>query len=49
MVILAQVATGEIESDMVNELCMDLLLAGTYTSEQTVRRTLVMLTNRPNV
>ena len=32
MVMLAQLATGEIESDMINDRCTDLLLAGTDTS-----------------
>ena len=46
---LAQVEAGEIESDMVNDLCMDLLLAGTDTSAQTISWTLLLLANRPEV
>ena len=45
---LAQEETGEIESDMVNDLCMDLLVAGTDTSAQTVSWTL-LLANCPEV
>ena len=48
-VMLAQEETGEIESDMINDLCMDLLLAGTDTSAQTVSWTLLLLANRPEV
>ena len=48
-VMLAQEETGEIESDMVSDLCMDLLLAGTDTSAQTVSWTLLLLANRPEV
>ena len=48
-VMLAEVETGEIESDMINDLCMDLLLAGTDTSTQTVSWTLLLLANRPEV
>ncbi len=48
-VMLAQEETGEIESDMINDLCMDLLLAGTDTSAQTVNWTLLLLVNRPGV
>ena len=48
-VMLAQVEAGEIESDMVNDLCMDLLLAGTDTSAQTISWTLLLLANRPEV
>ena len=46
---LAQAETGEIESDMINDLCMDLLLAGTDTSAQTVSWMLLLLANRPEV
>ena len=45
---LAQEETGEIESDMINDLCMDLLIAGTDTSAQTINWTL-LLANRPEV
>ncbi len=48
-VMLAQEETGEIESDMINDLCMDLLLAGTDTSAQTVSWTLLLLANRPEL
>ena len=48
-VMLAQEATGEIESDMISDLCMDLLVAGTDTSAQTVSWTLLLLANRPDV
>ena len=48
-VMLAQAETGEIESDMINDLCMDLLIAGTDTSAQTVNWTLLLLANRPEV
>ena len=48
-VMLAEAETGEIESDMINDLCMDLLLAGTDTSAQTVSWTLLLLANRPEV
>ena len=48
-VMLAQEETGEIESDMINDLCMDLLVAGTDTSAQTVSWTLLLLANRPDV
>ena len=48
-VMLAQEETGEIESDMINDLCMDLLVAGTDTSAQTVSWTLLLLANRPAV
>ena len=48
-VMLAQEETGEIESDMINDLCMDLLVAGTDTSAQTVSWTLLLLANRPEV
>ncbi len=48
-VMLAEVETGEIESDMINDLCMDLLVAGTDTSAQTISWTLLLLANRPGV
>ena len=48
-VMLAEEESGEIESDMINDLCMDLLLAGTDTSAQTVSWTLLLLANRPEV
>ncbi len=48
-VMLAQEEAGEIESDMINDLCMDLLIAGTDTSAQTVNWTLLLLANRPEV
>ena len=48
-VMLAEAETGEIESDMINDLCMDLLLAGIDTSAQTVSWTLLLLANRPEV
>ena len=46
---LAEEEKGEIESDMINDLCMDLLIAGTDTSAQTVNWTLLLLANRPEV
>ena len=48
-VMLAEAETGEIESDMINDLCMDLLLAGIDTSAQTVSWTLLLLANRPEI
>ena len=48
-VMLAEEETGELESDMINDLCMDLLLAGTDTSAQTISWTLLLLTNRPEI
>ena len=48
-VMLAEEEAGEIESDMINDLCMDLLLAGTDTSAQTISWTLLLLANRPEV
>ena len=48
-VMLAEEEKGEIESDMINDLCMDLLIAGTDTSAQTVNWTLLLLANRPEI
>ncbi len=48
-VMLAQEQAGEIEADMTNDLCMDMLLAGTDTSTQTINWTLLLLANRPRI
>ena len=48
-VMLAQEEAGEIDSDMTKDLCMDLLIAGTDTSAQTVNWTLLLLANRPEI
>ena len=46
---LAQEEAGEITADMTKDLCMDLMLAGTDTSAQTVNWTLLLLANRPEI
>ena len=46
---LAQQETGEISEDMTKDLCMDLLIAGTDTSAQTVNWFLLILANRPEI
>ncbi len=48
-VMLAQQETGEISEDMTKDLCMDLLIAGTDTSAQTVNWFLLILANRPGI
>ena len=48
-VMLARVEAGEITVEMTKDLCMDLLLAGTDTSAQTVNWTLLLLANRPEI
>ena len=48
-VMLAQEEAGEISEDMTKDLCMDLLIAGTDTSAQTVNWTLLLLANRPEI
>ncbi len=48
-VMLAREESEEITSDMTCDLCMDLLIAGTDTSAQTVNWFLLLLANRPEV
>ena len=48
-VMLAQQDAGEISEDMTKDLCMDLLIAGTDTSAQTVNWFLLILANRPEI
>ena len=48
-VMLAQQEAGEISEDMTKDLCMDLLIAGTDTSAQTVNWFLLLLANRPEI
>ncbi len=48
-VMLATEETGEITNDMTCDLCMDLLIAGTDTSAQTVNWFLLLLANRPEI
>ena len=48
-VMLAQQEAGEISEDMTRDLCMDLLIAGTDTSAQTVNWFLLLLANRPEI
>ena len=48
-VMLAREEAGEITADMTRDLCMDLLIAGTDTSAQTVNWTLLALANRPEI
>ncbi len=48
-VMMAREEAGEITADMTKDLCMDLLIAGTDTSAQTVNWTLLLLANRPEV
>ncbi len=48
-VMLAREKAGEITADMTRDLCMDLLIAGTDTSAQTVNWTLLLLANRPEL
>ena len=48
-VMLARQQEGEITEDMTLDLCMDLLIAGTDTSAQTVNWFLLLLANRPEI
>ncbi len=48
-VMLAKEETGEISGDMTCDLCMDLMIAGTDTSAQTVNWFLLLLANRPDI
>ncbi len=48
-VMLARQDAGEITEDMTPDLCMDLLIAGTDTSAQTVNWFLLLLANRPEI
>ena len=48
-VMLAQEEAGEIADDMTSELCIDLLIAGTDTSAQTVNWFLLIMANRPEI
>ena len=48
-VMLAREEAGEITNEMIQDLCMDLLIAGTDTSAQTVNWTLLLLANRPEI
>ena len=48
-VMLAKEETGEISGDMTCDLCMDLMIAGTDTSAQTVNWFLLLLANRPEI
>ena len=48
-VMLAQQDAGEISEDMTRDLCMDLLIAGTDTSAQTVNWFLLIMANRPEI
>ena len=48
-VMLAKEESGEITSDMTCDLCMDLLIAGTDTSAQTVNWFLLLMANHPEV
>ena len=46
---LAREKAREITADMTKDLCMDLMIADTDTSSQTVNWTLVLLANRPKI
>ena len=48
-VMLSREEAGEITSAMTSDLCMDLMIAGTDTSAQTVNWFLLMLANRPQI
>lgn len=48
-VMLAQEESGEITDTMTRRLCMDLLIAGTDTSAQTVNWFLLIMANRPEI
>ena len=48
-VMLAREESGEINDEMTKDLCMDMLVAGTDTSSQTVNWFLLLLANRPEI
>ena len=48
-VMLARVESGEITEDMINDLGMDLMVAGVDTSAQTVNWFLLLMANRPDI
>ena len=48
-VMLAREESGEITSDMTCDLCMDMIIAGTDTSAQTVNWFLLLMANRPEI
>ena len=48
-VMLSREEAGEITSAMTSDLCMDLMIAGTDTSAQTVNWFLLLLANRPQI
>ena len=48
-VMLARVEAGEITEEMTWDLCMDLLIAGTDTSAQTVNWFLLLMANNPSI
>ena len=48
-VMFAKEESGEIDGEMVKDLCMDLLIAGTDTSAQTVNWFLLIMANRPEI
>ena len=48
-VMLAKEETGEISKAMTNDLCADMIIAGTDTSAQTVNWFLLLMANRPEI
>ena len=48
-VMLAREESGEITNDMTCDLCMDLIIAGTDTSAQTVNWFLLLMANNPEI
>ena len=48
-VMLAKEESGEITSDMTCDLCMDMIIAGTDTSAQTINWFLLLMANRPEI
>ncbi len=48
-VMLAKEDSGEITNDMTCDLCMDLIIAGTDTSAQTVNWFLLLMANNPEI
>ena len=48
-VMLARAEAGEITEDMTKDLCMDLMIAGTDTSAQTVNWFMLIMANRPEI
>ena len=48
-VMLAKEESGEISSDMTKDLCLDMLIAGTDTSAQTVNWFLLLMANHPEI